>query len=347
MKKIMLISFIVTALLFTSCGGSPPDDASGDTPSDSGDSGETPVTLVFGASVPPTHCYALAKDWMKEYLTEIGSSVTLDDKFGGELGSEREMGESTILGTLDMCLISDMSTAPFIPKVVFANFPGMYEDFDDVIATYRDGWVGEEVKKVMAEKGLKVLGIIDNDFRWMTNSKHPIITPEDVAGMKLRVPEVEYLVDFFNEMNVLSTPVTIGELATALQQGVVDGQDNGITVIEPFGLYEFNKYMTQTRHSYSAAVILINPDVYASLSPQQQADIDAAAAYAVEKEWEYTLGWRDDTIKRLEAEEGCEIIEPSQEMTDYIAQVGQKMVQSEKYRALFGDELIAKMYADK
>lgn len=307
---------------------------------------EKPVKITISCAAIATHPYVLSAKWSQEKLNELGSSITLDIHPGGILGGERETVEGVMLGSIDMGLVADMSIAGFIPEMAFANFPGLFKDYNDVQKLYYNGWVGERVKKLCAAKGLKVLGFNDNDFRWITNSKRKVTKPEDIKGLKLRVPEVAFLVDFFKEFGALPTPIALGELATALQQGVVDGQELGATCVYPYGFYEFNKYMTRIHHSYSAAPIILNMDKWNSLSAKQQKELQTAIDYGTDKEFKHNRKYVDEVIAKMKTK-GVVFSEMTPELQQAILKTGKKLASSPKYLNAFGQDVVDKMYPSK
>ncbi len=304
---------------------------------------EKPVKIVVSTVAVKTHPMANFLAKINEKLKEMGSSVILDNQLGGVLGGERENAESTMLGTIDASLVADLSVSALEPKVTFASFPGMFRNYKEVQEKYYKGWVGQKIKEFLAPKNITVLQLLDNDFRIVTNSKKPVTKIDDLKGLKLRVPEVSFLVDFFKEVGTLATPIAIGELVTALQQKVVDGQELGPTVVYSFGLYKFQKYQTMTNHSYSAMLLMINTAKWNSLTKKQQTELQTAVNYAGEYYSDFKQKFIADAIVKMKAA-GCEIIEPGPKFQQDIMNVGKKMARSDKYMKLYGKEIVDKMY---
>jgi TRAP-type C4-dicarboxylate transport system substrate-binding protein len=221
----------------------------------------------------------------------------------------------------------------------------MFKDYDDVKEKYWQGWVGEEVAGMLAASGFKCLGFVDNDFRWLTNSKRPVNNLEDLRGLTIRVPETEFLIDFFNRIGALPTPIAWGELATALQQGVVDGQDNGVFAVEMAGFHEFNRYITISNHSYSSHAIVTSQEQFDALSSQQQEDLISAITFAAEEQQDYVVNqMRPASVEKLMEIEGLEIIENNDNLHAQLVTVGKEMANSERWLGLFGKELVERMY---
>jgi tripartite ATP-independent transporter DctP family solute receptor len=305
---------------------------------------EKPVTLLAAALANNTHPYGMAMLWAEEWLEQNNSTVRMDVQLGGVLGGDREVAEGVISGAIDIGVCADMTLSQFFPKLMFANFPGLFKDYDEVRAKYWNGWVGAEVSAVCQAGGLEVLTFVDNGFRWVTNSKRPITKTSDFKGLAMRVPEVQFIIDFFNELGSVCTPITFGELAAALQQKVVDGQDNALSAVYPYSFYEFNHWLCPTNHSYSSGVFFINQKKWNSLTAKQQQDLKAAWAYAAEKEIAYNLASYPQIEKDMVAKAGNEITTPDPQMAQDFIAIGKKLANSPSYLNVFGPDLVKKMY---
>jgi len=305
---------------------------------------DKPVKLIASSAVPNTHPYGMALGWMRDYLRDnLKSTVSLDVQLL-VLGGEREIAEQTVMGNIDLAAVSDMVTsATVMPKASFANFPGLYKDYDEVRKLYWEGWIGEEVKKIGRDSGIEILSFFENCFRWITNSKRPIKTVADLKGLTMRVAEVPFMIDLFKALGTVTVPITFPELATALQQGIVDGQDNGIYSTYTLSFYEFNKYITYTKHNYSACFLYMNKEKFDSLSNKQQEDIRKAAHYVQEKQIAYTLEIADTYIKEM-VKAGVQMTEPDPSMMVRFIEIGKELLTRDSYKKLFGPDLIRKMY---
>jgi len=121
-----------------------------------------------------------------------------------------------------------------------------------------DGPEGKKILDSLLSKNIVGLGLWENGFRNLTNSKYPVAKPEEVKGLKIRVMENPIHVSTFKTLGAYPVPMPFGELLTALQQKTVDGQENPLIVIYTSKLYEVQKYITLTGHFYSPAALLIN-----------------------------------------------------------------------------------------
>lgn len=336
MKKLLALILAMTMIFcLAACGGSGEGGSEAE--------GDQPVVLTLGSTdLSEDGPYNTATRLANEWLEEHGSTVSLDIQTGGVLGGERELIEQTLAGTIEICQSSDMLYSSFMPEMAFVTFPGLMKDYDDVQALFQNGWIGEEVDRIFQENGLVYLGVTDNSFRIITNSKHPVVEPEDVQDLLVRVPEIDIMLDFWKEMGARTTPIAYGELATALQQGVVDAQELGLSVYGKY-FYEFNKYYTEINYAYSGGVTAMNKAAFDALSEQQQQDLLDAMAYGNAESMKLEIEKKQPYRDMLE-EYGNVRSEQSAAFDAKVLEIGKKLANSDKWKAILGEELVAKMY---
>jgi tripartite ATP-independent transporter DctP family solute receptor len=140
-----------------------------------------------------------------------------------------------------------------------------------------DGPIGQALLKEFDSKGFKALAWSENGVRHMTNNKRPINLPDDLKGLKMRTMENPVHVAAYKGFGIITTPMAFPEVFTALQQGVVDGQENPLSVIMAAKFEQVQKFMTLTAHVYSPALLLMNKASFDKLSPaDQKVFLDAA-----------------------------------------------------------------------
>jgi len=223
---------------------------------------------IASTAVTDLSWFRTARQWKDEL--ERDGYFKVDLKFNGILGGEREGAEAVQMGTIEGAWISDVGLSAVVPEISYTNLPYLFSTYEQVDKYYYNGFIGEDVKEKLENKGFKFLGFCENDFRGLTNSKKPVSGPEDLKGMKIRVPEVPVYIEFFKKLGTQPTPMAVTELATALQQQTVDGQDNGILLTRTNGYYQLQKYMTLTNHIYNAGAILFNPAFFNSLDKEHR-----------------------------------------------------------------------------
>lgn len=341
MKKLLSILLIIAVMFsFAAC------ENSGDSNGDATTGEDQPVTLVIGNVAPGMdHPYNMGLTYAQEWLEEHDSTVSLDLQINSILGSETEMCSAVALGDLDMVQLADMSSTNIIPQMAFANFPGIMNNYDDVLAAWgTDGWAYDIANNLFNEKGMTVLGAMDNGFRWISNSKRPITCLDDIKGLTIRVPEVELLIDIWSEFGALTVPVAYSELTTALQTGTVDGQELGISSFYQNRWDKYNPYVTQINYDYSAAIIAINTDKFNSLSEQQQTDLKAAFEYACPKQIEYCAEFNQKGMEEMLAD-GLNETPMTDEFREEIYQVGYDLAHTDKWMSVLGEDIVNKIYS--
>lgn len=306
---------------------------------------ETPVTLICGnVATGDTNPYNMCLKWTQEYLEEHGSSVTLDLQLQGVLGNETEQLQQVILGNQDMAETADMSTTNVAPKMAFANFPMLFENYDDVYEGWsQDGWCFELASQILDDTGLVLLGASDNGFRLITNSKRPIEKFEDMAGLKIRVPENSLLLEIWEKFGCQAAPIAFGELTAALQQKTVDGQELGLQHFYSNRWDEFQPYLTQINYDYSAFIITINKDKFNSLSEKQQQDLMDAVGYGTKQAMDYCVQFVADGLATMKAD-GLQETEMTDEFRDKIYAVGYEIAHEDEWMDILGEDLVNQMY---
>jgi tripartite ATP-independent transporter DctP family solute receptor len=180
-----------------------------------------------------------------------------------QLGKDQEMLESVRLGNLEMCAPSTILPGSF-PIFAFQELPFLFKNRDHVERALT-GRVGYKLNEILGTKGMMTLGFWENGFRKITNNIRPIRTPEDLKGIKLRVPKSPARVKLFRELGANPTTMSFKEVFSALQQGVIDGQENPLAQIASAKFYEVQKYMSISNHVYTPAYPLINKKFFGKL----------------------------------------------------------------------------------
>ncbi len=217
----------------------------------------------------PKQAAALA---FKNYV-EANSKGTLRVEVypASQLGNDSATMEGLRMGTIEMAVVHDGPiSAVYKPFMVFA-IPYLFDD-QTMAWTIVDGPFGQEMAQDMTRRtGIRLLALADNGIRHFTNNKRPIKSPEDMKGLKMRVMTGPIWTKLVEPLGASPSPVPWTELPAALQQGVVDGQENGVTNILAASLYQHQKYITLDGHVYSWHAYMMNDRFFGSLTPEQQA----------------------------------------------------------------------------
>jgi TRAP-type transport system periplasmic protein len=171
-----------------------------------------------------------------------------------QLGGDKEMLQKIKLGTLDLTLPSTVMSSEVELYGLF-EMPYLVRDRDHMHRIEKE-IVWPVLAPAAEKKGYKLLALWENGFRHITNNKHPIKTPEDLQGVKLRVPEGKWRLKMFQAYGANPSPMKFSEVFVALQTGVMDGQENPLTQIYSAKFQEVQKYLSLTGHVYSPAYLL-------------------------------------------------------------------------------------------
>lgn len=226
---------------------------------------------------------------------------------GGALGGERDMLEGLQLGTIDLAVPATAVIGNFVPEVQILDIPFLFRDIDHAYAVL-EGPIGLEMLAKFPEKGLVGLALGGNGFRQLTNSKHPVNSPADLHGLKLRTMENQTHLMVWRELGALPTPMALPEVFTALQQGTVDGQENPIGAIINNKFDQVQKYVTITNHAFTSLGIVMSPVAYDALSPEDQQMFKDAARDALRVCKEQVGVVEKTGIQKLQSE-GLQVVE--------------------------------------
>ena len=333
-RKFYLPMMMASALVLAACG----DDTT--TEETNGGAATTeddePVELRIGVVVGDwSPHYQGAQAWADALDEQTDGNISLTVFPDGQLGGEREMLEAVQNGSLDLGLISSAVYSIFEPAMSVIDIPFLVSDFDEAEALM-DGPAGEELSALMLENGIRNLAWGHNDFRVITNNNRAVETPEDLSGVKMRVPESKVLADWYAELGTMATPMPFPDIYAALQQGVVDGQDNGPILSYAARFFEHQDYLAVTNHQYSPIGFFISERVWENLSENQQEVLQSTALEAAEVERQAIRDFNETSITSME-EEGLEVFHPTDEEREAFKDTTTHLV--DEIRAEAGDEL--------
>ena len=238
------------------------------------------VEIKFGHTGSLEHQYQIGAEQFKKLVeAESKGEIKVNIFPQAQLGGERDLAEGVRMGTIEIASVAAGNLAGFVPELQLFGIPFLFPTAKQVYAVL-DGEVGKDIAAIMASKGFVSLAFWEVGFRNMTNNTRPVKTPEDMKGLKIRVQESKIWIQFMNRLGAVATPIPFGELYSALQQKVVDGQENPVATIYSMKFYEVQKYLSLTGHTYEPAHVIANPKWFNSLDPKHQAIILKAAADA-------------------------------------------------------------------
>lgn len=216
----------------------------------------------------PKHRAALA---FKEYVEKnTNGALKVEIYPAGQFGKDAETMEGLKLGTLEMGVVHDGAIAGVFKPITLLGIPYLYESHQHAWKVY-DSKFGADLAQLMVDKtGIRMMALADNGVRHFTNSLRPINSPADMKGMKIRIQPSPVFKALVESLGASASAIPWGELPTALQSKVVDGQENGVTNILAASLYQYQKYVTLDGHVWSVHAYLMNDKFFKGLTPQQQ-----------------------------------------------------------------------------
>ncbi|WP_372803318.1 TRAP transporter substrate-binding protein [Paracoccus seriniphilus] len=248
-----------------------------------------------------------------ERLIEERSNGDIDVRIftDSQLGNQREMVEQLRSGTLEMTWVTTGFFGSWVPELGALEIGYLFKDREHAFRAF-GGELGEEVASRVNEHGVHLLGYFEAGMRHLTNSKRPVATPEDLAGLKIRTPKSTYHLRTLEMMGANATPMAFNELYTAMEQGVVDGQENPLSNIYNAKFSEVNDYLSLTGHLHLTHMVLYSDELWQKLTPEQQEIIHGAVQDAQQVQRDKVAADDASLLDELAAE-GMTITEPDRD----------------------------------
>jgi len=259
-----------------------------------------------------------------------------------QLGSMRDQVEATVMGTVESVLQPSAVVSLFSPKVMVLDFPFLWTT-EDAMWKVLDGPLGQELLAGLEAKGLKGLDYWSSGWKVVTTGKKAIRTPDDFKGTKMRVMPSPLLSAQYEAWGASPTPVDFKELYTALQQGLVDGQENPPGTVADIKLYEVQKFMTMSRHGFLHYIAAFNKKWF-DAQPKANQDILAQALREAGR-WERKAIVEHDgeAVKKIR-ESGVQVIEITPAAREQFRQLSLKV--HDKFVDSVGKDYLKKLYTE-
>lgn len=227
----------------------------------------------------PTHVMLSA---FRDALTEsAGDEVAIEFYEGGALGDENTLNELIRAGAVEVIPMGTDGVAALDPKFSIFDAPFLFASKADAREAL-DGELGDRMAASLREAGgLEVLAFGELGVRVVSNAKREVKVPADLAGLKLRTPGSPTRMMAFTTLGATPTNLPLGEVYMGLKQGVIDGQENPLSVIKEFSLHEVQPYISLTNHIYTPVTLVMNGAAYDALSDEMKTKVKAAAEAAV------------------------------------------------------------------
>ena len=220
--------------------------------------------IKFGHVGEPGSLFQLsAEEFARRANEKLGDKATVVVFGSSQLGSDEDLIQKLLLGTAEIALPSTIMSS-VVPEFGLFEMPYLVKNRDHM-KRIEEEIVWPTLAPAAEAKGYKILAVWENGFRNITNNVRPIVTPADLAGIKLRTPSGEWRVKMFQAYGANPTPLSFSEVFTALQTGVMDGQENPLTQIYSGKFHEVQDYLSMTGHVYTPAYALVGQNRWNSL----------------------------------------------------------------------------------
>lgn len=231
--------------------------------------GETKVIRLGHVGYPGSLFAIVSDEYARRVNAALAGRYEVKVFHSSQLGSDEDMLKGIKVGVLEMFAPSTvMSTVD--PRFGVFEMPYLFKDRAHVKRAFQDPKIREILVDHLPQKGLRVLGLWENGFRVVTNNVRPVVKPEDLRGIKLRVPSGVWRVKMFRAYGANPTPLAYGEVFAALQAGVMDGQENPFPQIWGGKFHEVQKYLSLTDHVYTPAYCVVSERFWKTVPPDAQ-----------------------------------------------------------------------------
>jgi TRAP-type transport system periplasmic protein len=261
----------------------------------------------------------------------------IDQYPNSALGGEVEMLKAVKLGTVDLAFITGAPLPNIMPGIGVFNIPFLFRDLAHAHAVL-DGPIGQSYLENFREEGLIALAWGENGMRHITNSKHEIRSPEDLKGLKLRVPQSDVMLAGFKALGSDVRPLAFPQLYGALQSGQFDGQENPIATIQSSKFNQVQKYLSLTGHVYDPAILFMSTDDFDELSADDKRSFIEAAKLAGDASRQFAAAAEAKGVSEL-AQTGMQVIKDI-DRSKFAAQMASANLDFDRR---FGSELISKI----
>ncbi len=266
------------------------------------------VKFAHNGNTIPEDPQNIACSAFKKMVEErSGGAIRVDIYPAAQLGDARTIVEGVQMGTIEMADIENGPLGRFVPEAMLWDLPFIFRDIDHAHKVL-DGDIGQFVQKKFTDVGIRHLAYNDGGFRYFTNNVRPVKSMADLKNLKIRVMESKVMIDTINAFGASAVPMAFGELYTALQQGVVDGQENPMNLIYSQRFYEVQKFLSLSGHFYYPRQYFASESWWKTLSKEHQ-DIIARAAKEACDIQRTELAKYEIEMRKVLKEKGMEINE--------------------------------------
>lgn len=265
--------------------------------------------LKFGHVGEPGSLFeASANEFAKRVNAKMAGKVKVSAFGSSQLGKDEDLVKKLKLGTVDFALPSTVMSS-VAPEFGLFEMPYLVKNRDHMKKIEKEivwTWIGAAAEA----KGYRILAVWENGFRHITNNRKPIVTPADLAGVKLRVPGGQWRVRMFKGYGANPSPMAFSEVFTALKTGVMDAQENPLIQIYSAKFQEVQKYLSLTSHVYTPAYVVVGKEKWDAMDKAQRDQIEAIAKETQAFVYEQAAKFDDELLGKLRAA-GMQVNEPN------------------------------------
>lgn len=299
MKKILALtlSLLLVFTMFTGCG----DDSNGDSTGDV-------VTIKIGHVCSPDHpCNIAFENFADRVAERSNGSMNVEVYPSSQLGSEREMIEMTMAGSMEIFYSGSQTLGLFCDAVNFQGLPFFFTGGKPAARDFFEIYGDEIAQEFLDELGIHVVWT-DNSAYGQASAGKKIVTPEDIKGVKIRTLETEMMIKTYEVLGALASPVNTSEVYTAMQQGTINGITSNTILLDMMNWKEVSDYYLNSQMFVDMGVTFYTDEFYQSLTPEQQTILDEELAAFVKEYSQMFDEAEKDIIDNLETA-GVEVTE--------------------------------------
>jgi tripartite ATP-independent transporter DctP family solute receptor len=266
------------------------------------------IEVKFGHVGQPGSLFQISADEFARRANEkLGDKATVVTYAASQLGTDEELMQKLLLGTADMALPSTVMSS-VVPEFGLFEMPYLVKDRNHMMRIEQEiFW--PTLAPAAEAKGYKALAVWENGFRNITNNLRPIVTPADLGDVKLRIPGGEWRVKMFQAYGANPTPMAFSEVFTALQTGVMDGQENPLTQIYSAKFHEVQDYLSMTGHVYTPAYVLVGQNRWNSFPEDVRQILEETAKETQDFVYEEAARLEGELLDKIKAESDIEVNE--------------------------------------
>jgi tripartite ATP-independent transporter DctP family solute receptor len=294
------------------------------------------IVIKAATANPPgsfhVECFNKFKELAEKYSD---GRIQVNLYIGGQLGSEQDNVQQCSTGMTHLSIMAVNNVTPFSPAVGFMTLPYIFPKIEDAYKLFKNDYVKKDLNQLMIKQAnVRALSWLVGGYRVFTNSKKVVTTPDDLKGLTM--------IATYKAWGVNPGPMAWSEVFNALQQGVIDGQDNPHIVNASMKFFEVQKYITDIHYILWTGPILASESWYRQLPDDIRAIVDRSAQEAAEYEWQWVASKDADALKEC-LDKGMQMVEPANGEKDWIEKA--RTVWPQFYDSVGGKEIVDKVQA--